>query len=481
MAISQTLDAAPTASNPDRRTFLDRTWGGHPRGAYLVAFTELWERFSYWGLAGLLVLYLTAAPEQGGWGWANADAVKLYGWYGGLAFALPAIGAWLANNYLGERRCILWGAVGIAIGHFLLASPVLFPWAWQQLVPGDAGPEALARAREAGHGAFLGGLLLIVSGTGLMKPTISSIVAQLYPAGGARRDEAFAYFFVAIYIGALFGALVTGYLGERAGWHYGLGAAGVGMLIGLVLYVALQNRWLGDLGREPIKQVVASREPLTREERHRIGVVLVQGLFTILYALGFYQMYGLLSLYAHNELDRYVGSFLVPTTWVQTISLCSFFVCVPATALLWRRMAKRNRNPSASYKLAMGLGVMAVGYVILIFAEAARDGGKPSFMWLGSTYLLFGLGDSLVWANQVSLTSKLAPARYSAFFIGAWYLCIGIGTWLTGPVGAWAQGYPYSTSFTWLALGCAIAALTIAALTPLLRRYMHGAEHLELS
>ena len=470
------------AAEPATASVLHLTWAGHPRGAYLVAFTELWERFSYWGLAGLLVLYLTASPQAGGWGWDNADAVKLYGWYGGLAFALPAIGAWLANNHLGERRCIFWGGLSIALGHFLLASPVLFPWAWQVLMPGDAGPAALEHARQAGHGAFLGGLLLIVSGTGLLKPTISSIVAQLYPSGGARRDEAFAYFFVAIYIGALFGALATGYLGERAGWHYGLGAAGVGMLIGLALYLALQNRWLGDIGREPIRRVAATdHAPLTREERHRIGVVLAQGLFTIAYAAGFYQMYGLLNIYARDELDRNIGGFVVPTPWMQTISLCSFFVCVPATAWLWRRMARRNGNPSASYKLAMGLGVMAVAYSIMIFAEAVHGDAKPSFLWLGATYVLFGLSDSLVWANQVSLTSKLAPARYSAFFIGAWYMCIGIGTWLTGYIGAWAQGVPYGTVFIWLTLGCALAAATIGLATPLLRRYMHGAEHLEMA
>jgi POT family proton-dependent oligopeptide transporter len=167
------------------------TWWGHPRGVFLVAFTELWERFSYWGLAGLLVLYLTAAPAAGGWGWENADAVQFYGWYGGLAFALPVVGGWLANNYLGERRCILWGGVAITTGHAMLAAPV---------VVADQG---------LAHSLFLFGLLLIVLGTGLLKPTISSIVAQLYPGGDARRDEGFSLFFVAIYIGAMLGALVT--------------------------------------------------------------------------------------------------------------------------------------------------------------------------------------------------------------------------------------------------------------------------------
>jgi POT family proton-dependent oligopeptide transporter len=440
---------------------LSRTWAGHPRGAFLVAFTELWERFSYWGVAGLLVLFLTAPPETGGWGWQHATAVKFYGWYGGLAFVLPVVGAWLANNLLGERRCILWGGITIALGHALLAVPALI----QQ-------PHALESS------VFMLGLLCIVSGTGLLKPTISSIIAHLYPAGGTRRDDAFAWFFVAIYIGAFLGALLPGALGERVGWHYGLGAAGAGMLLGIACYAALQEAWLGDVGSVPVRRAATTRAAprLTRQEWHRIAVIAVQGAFTVCYAAGFYQMFGLLNLYAHEELDRTLGGFEIPTTWMQTISLLSFFVCVPALSFLWRRLATRSRNPSASYKLACGLATLAAGYLIIAYAEGAYGDGKPSVLWLVATYVLFGLGDAFVWANQVSLTSKLAPARYSALFIGAWYICIGLGTWLTGSIGALVQDRSYRDVFLGLAAGCAIAAMLLAVLTPTLRRWMHGAE-----
>lgn len=456
--------ALPAADGPSAPAHdsevLARTWGGHPRGAFLVAFTELWERFSYWGLAGLLVLFLTAAPETGGWGWEHGTAVQFYGWYGGLAFVLPVLGAWLANNFLGERRCILWGGIAIALGHGLLAVPAL-----------------IERAYSLESSIFLLGLLFVVCGTGLLKPTISSIIAHLYPGGGTRRDEAFAWFFVAIYIGAFFGALVPGYLGERIGWHFGLGAAGAGMLIGLGCYLALQRAWLGDLGSVPVRRSAPRSAPrLTREEWQRIGVIAVQGAFTVCYAAGFYQMFGLLNLYAHEELDRRIGRFEVPTTWMQTISLLSFFVCVPALAVLWRRLAAGGRNPSASYKLALGLAALAAGYLVIAYAEHAHGEGKPFLLWLVATYLLFGLGDALVWANQVSLTSKLAPPRYSALFIGAWYICIGLGTWLTGYVGALAQDHAFRDVFLGLAGGCAVAAAMLALLTPALRRSMCGAE-----
>ncbi|MBL8270932.1 peptide MFS transporter [Steroidobacter sp.] len=431
----------------------------HPPGVFLVAFTEMWERFSYWGFAGIFVLFLTADAQSGGWGWQPQDALRLYGWYGGLAFIVPVLGAWLANNHLGERRCVLWGGIAITAGHLCLAGIGLVPafklW------------------------FFAGGLVLIVAGTGLLKPAISSIVARLYPESGARRDEGFAYFFVGIYVGALAGALVTGFVGERFGWTYGLTVAGGGMAIGLVCYVWLQQRWLGDLGRVPVRASVTSAAPLSSHERQRLVVIVGQGVFTVLYAAAFYQMFGLLNLYAHEQIERRIGSFEVPTTWLQTINLWSFFIFVPCLAALWRRLALRNRNPSASYKLVLGLSALAIGYVFIAFGEGARGDAKAPLVWIVITYALFGLGDALVWASQISLTSKLAPPRYSALLVGSWYVCIGLGTWLTGYIGSYAQSYPYQDVFYGLAGGCAVAAAILCLLTPAMIRWMHGGEDLQ--
>lgn len=435
-----------------------REWFGHPRGMFLVAATEMWERFSYWGMAGLLVLFLTASPETGGWGWSATQALQLYAWYAGMAFMLPVAGAWLANNHLSERKCIVWGGMVIVLGHLLLA---VSPW--------------LATSGAEGW-IFMLGLLLILAGTGLMKPTISSIVAHLYPEGGMRRDEGFNYFFVAIYIGAFFGALVAGFLGERVGWHYGFGAAALGMAFGIACYLAKQGAWLGEIGRAvPVRRHM-DRVPLSAVEKQHVAVIVVQGLFTVIYAVGFYQMFGMLNLYARDALNRHVGGFEVPTTWLQTVNLLSFFVCVPVLGWVWRRLARRRSNPSASYKLAMGIGALAIGYVILSVGEGSSGAALPSVAWLVAAYLLFGLGDALVWANQISLTSKLAPERYRTMMVGGWYICIGIGTWLTGYVGELADRYPYRWIFIGLAIGCATAALALTLLTPFLQRYMHGLE-----
>lgn len=447
---SVNLPSAPAVERP--------TWFGHPRGMFLVAATELWERFSYWGLAGLLVLFLTATPASGGWGWETSAALQLYGWYAGLAFILPVGGAWLANNVLSERRCITLGAIVILLGHLLLA---------------------VSGLGDALRWVFLVGLALILIGTGLLKPTISSIVAELYPEGGARRDEGFAFFFVAIYIGALFGAIIAGYLGERVGWHLGFGSAGLGMAVGLACYLWKQHAWLGTTGTVIRRRVRFEKQPLTRVERDRLIVVGVQGLFTVIYAAAFYQMFGLLNVYARDHLDRHIGAFEIPTTWLQTINLWSFFVCVPALAWLWRRLARRARNPSASYKLALGIAVLGAGYGILIVAEGGRHAVNPGVIWLVAAYLLFGLGDSLVWANQISLTSKLAPERYGPVAVGGWYICIGLGTWLTGYIGALVAQYPFRNVFTGLAISCLVAAVLLTLLTPILKRYMHGAEDAE--
>lgn len=433
------------------------TWFGHPRGMFLVALTEFWERFSYWGLAAVLVLFLTASTDSGGWGWPDARALQLYGAYAGLGFILPVIGAWLANTILSERRGILLGGVIIMCGHLLLAAAMALPAALQT-------------------GSFLLGLLLILAGTGLLKPSISSIVARLYPEGDARRDEGFSYFFIAIYIGALLGGLVVGYFGERIGWHYAFGAAAVGMAAGLAGYLAKQRQWLADIGTTLPSRVRAAREPLMHIEWQRVRIIGLQGLFTAAYSVGFYQVLGLLSLYAHTHVDRTIWGVEVPTTWVQTTGVWAFLLFSPLLAWAWRRLETTGRNPSASYKLALGLLSLAVGYLILMSVESVTPQVPPSCGWLIVAYLFFGLGDALVWAPQISLTSKLAPARYAVLLVGGWYVFMGVGTWLAGAVGAWLHGMPFQQIFLGFCVACLLCSLVLAALTPAIKRRMPGVE-----
>ncbi|MBL8269853.1 peptide MFS transporter [Steroidobacter sp.] len=433
------------------------TWFGHPRGMFLVALTEFWERFSYWGLAAVLVLFLTADAQSGGWHWSDADALRLYGTYAGLGFILPALGAWLVNTVMSERRAVLWGGLIIMSGHLLLAtSPLL---------------QVSVRTT-----AFMSGLLLILSGTALLKPSISSLVARLYPEGGARLDEGFSYFFVAIYIGALLGGVTVGYLGERVGWHQAFSAAALGMLLGLAAYLARQREWLQDIGTTISRPAQTQAAPLNASERQRLRVIGILGLFTALYSVGYYQMLGLLNLYAHKHVDRTLAGFQIPTTWLQTTSVWAFLLFAPVLSLLWRRLEATGRNPSACYKLALGMLALTVGYLTLAAIEHFAADASPAWPWVIVAYLFFGLGDALVWAPQIALTSKLAPARYSVLLIGGWYIFMGIGAWLAGYVGMWVQGIAFTTVFGSFSAACLTVALVIATLTPTLRRWMHGAE-----
>lgn len=433
------------------------TWFGHPRGMFLVALTEFWERFSYWGLAAILVLFLTSETGSGGWNWPDADALRLYGAYTGLGFILPALGAWVVNTVMSERRAVLWGGLVIVSGHLLLATSPLLP----------------ASART---GCFMLGLALILLGTALLKPSISSLVARLYPEGGARLDEGFSYFFVAIYIGALLGGVTVGYLGERVGWHQAFSAAALGMLIGLAGYLMRQREWLMDVGTTVVRPTRVAAAPLTLIERQRLRVIGVQGLFTALYSVGYYQMLGLLNLYAYHHVDRHVGDFQLPTAWVQTASVWAFLLFAPLLSRLWRRLEDRGRNPSACYKLALGMVALTVGYLILAGVQLAAGNELPAWPWLVFSYLFFGLGDALVWASQIALTSKLAPARYSVLLIGGWYVFMGIGAWLAGYVGMWVQGVAFTSVFAGFSVACLGIAAVIAMLTPMMRRWMHGAE-----
>ncbi len=481
------------------------TWNGYPKGVYLLSFTELWERFSYYGMLALLVLFLTADTAAGGFGWDRPEALKLYGFYTGFIFSAPIIGGWLANNHWGERRCILTGGLLLVAGHACLAAPAVLPWIAGQLTGADlhavwvdAGvplgapfPDAArverlaAAARAAGIDAgttelvyrlvalaFLGGLTLIASGTALLKPTISSIIGRFFDAGDERRDGAFALFFVGIYIGGLSANFIVGFLGERVAWHWGFSAAGFGMALGLCAYLLRQRAWLADLGRVAVRPERGALGNLSAEERARILAILVQGLFTIAYAAAFYQKGGLLTLFAREQLDRGVGSLEVPVTWLLAISTGTFILVTPFLTRLWRQLALRGRDPDSATKLAWGLLIIGAGYVFIAFAVAHHPPGGPraSWGWLALTYVCFGIGDSLVWPTQISMVSRLAPPAWSTFFVGAWYITIGLGSWLTGYIGALGYSWGMFPVFASLALALGVLGALLWCLTPWLAK-----------
>jgi POT family proton-dependent oligopeptide transporter len=487
------------------------TFLGYPKGVFLLSFTELWERFSYFGMLALLVLFLSSSVAEYGFGWERSEALKLYGLYTGLVFSGPLLGGFIANHWWGERRCIAAGGLLVILGQFLLTGPALLPWAALQLtgvdhhamwrasgialallIPDGAALAALENTATAAGVApaqaewlyrltglsFLAGLACIVGGTAFIKPTISSIIGRFFDEGDARRDGAFSIFFVGIYAGAISASLIAGYLGERAGWHWGFSAAGFGMTLGMIAYLYRQQEYLADLGVQAVRAAGGgARRRLSTVERQRIAVIFVQGLFTVVYAAAFFQKGGLLTLFANEQVDRTLGDMLIPTTWFLMVSTGTFILVTPLAARLWQALALRGCNPSASVKLAWGLLALGLGYVAISVGTAAGGADQKTwFGWLVLTYICFGIGDTLVWPTQISLVTKLAPAELSALFVGGWYITIGIGSWLTGYIGALAFVWDVRSVFLLLATICLALGALLWLCTPRLLPWMHGAE-----
>jgi len=469
-----------------------------PKGLFLVSGVELWERFSYYGMLGLLVLFLTANASTGGFNWPTETALKLMGFYTGFVFASPALGGWITSRFLGERKSILYGGLLVFVGHLLLGGPVYFPAMIDMLSGQHISPllddsalsynaffstEAYLADFFRNHPlgtqhlswlvwgyslklwSFLVGLALIIVGTGLIKPAVSSIINHFYPEGGEERQTGFTIFMVSIYIGSFTANFIAGTLGEKIGWHAGFTAAAIGMFIGVAAYLIGQQRYLGDIGQlpqNPYKTQNIEPQALKPEHKKRIALILLMGLFTVVYAVAFYQKGGLLNLYTQEKINRTIFDFEIPATWFLAISTGTFILFAP---FITKLISRKFPSLEAIQKLAIGLALIACGYVILFMAESfAGSDTKISTLWMVFTYILFGIGDVFVWPAQIAAAAALAPKHLTSFIVGSWYLTIGLGSWFTGYVGALSIHYSHSTTFFILAAGCLLAALILIAI-----------------
>jgi POT family proton-dependent oligopeptide transporter len=287
-------------------------------------------------------------------------------------------------------------------------------------------------------------------------------------------------FLVGIYLGEISGVFVTGYLGERVAWHWGFGAAGIGMTFGLLVYVTQQQRYLADIGRTPVGgSSLAMFKGLTQIERDRIKVILVQGGFTAIYSAAIFQNGGLLTLFAREHIDRLRWGWEIPASWFMMITSIVFVFLTPVAARYWERLGAERRNPKTSMKLSWGLIAIGLAFMlvaVVMYSPAVQGGAKVSPTWLIAMYLILGISEVLVWTGQLSLTSRLAPQRLSAIFIGGWYVNIGIGTWLTGYIGALGYTRGMGDAFAFISFLTIVSALIVWRLTPWLTRNMHGIE-----
>lgn len=437
---------------------------GHPRGLFLLFGTELWERFSYYAMRAILVLYLTDATMNGGLGWSTKDALDLYGTYTGLVYITPLIGGYLADNYLGQRRSILLGGALMAIGQFTLA------------LPADAlGIGSL-------HTFYLG-LALLICGNGLFKPNISTMVGDLYNEGDNRRDGAFTIFYMGINLGALLAGVISGSVTNSFGWKAGFVAAGIGMLISLVMQMAMAQSWLGDIGREPAAKrdlklkKSENKEPLTKAEVDRIKVILVMSLFTIVFWAGFEQAGGLMNIYTQQYTDRMIGGFEIPAAWFQSLNPFFIITLAPVLAVLWVKLGKRE--PNSPMKFALAMFFLALGFLCMVGAVMEQGGDttvKTSMLWLVGAFFFHTLGELCLSPIGLSLVTKLAPLRLASLMMGAWFGCNAIANYVAGHVGSHVGELGAMAIFSGIAVTATIGGVILLLCSNTLVRWMHGAE-----
>lgn len=417
----------------------EKTFLGHPRGLFLLFGTELWERFSYYAMRAILVLYLVdKVRSQGGYGlgWDEADAINLYGTFTMSVFLTPLIGGWLADNFLGQRRAILIGGALMALGQFTLGTP----HAW---VPGH---EELA---------FYVGLTLLIAGNGFFKPNISTMVGDLYRTGDHRRDGAFTIFYMGINIGAFLSGIIVGSVVDYFDKDYQAGfiCAGIGMVISIIIQLLFARRLLGDVGLAPVKNkdnagTQQPKQPLTKEEIDRIKVILVMGLFTIIFWAGFEQAGGLMNIYADRFTDRTIGDFTVPTTWFQSLNPLFIVLCAPILGALWIKMG--SKEPSSPVKFGFGLLLMGFGFIFMIGAamQQGQEGAKASMWWLVAAYLFHTLGELCLSPIGLSMVTKLAPVKLASLFMGVWFLFTALANKAAGVIGSLIGIEGQEASFT---------------------------------
>lgn len=401
---------------------------GHPIGLFVLFFTEMWERFSYYGMRALLVLYISSTMEDGGLGWTKADALVLYGWYTMLVYVMSIPGGIIADRLLGQKKSVLYGALILVAGHGILAIEAMW--------------------------AFYTGLGLIIFGVGLLKPNVSTMVGGLYKQGDLRRDKGFTIFYIGINVGAFLSAIIVGWVGENIGWHYGFGLAGIGMLLGLLVYILGQKHLehVGNfMGKSDNAEEKAEYErPLTKIEKDRLVVLFISFLIIIVFWGAFEQAGGLLNIYADEKIDRHIGGWEMPATWFQSFN--AFFIIILGTpiAAFWAWRKLKGKETSTLLKMGVGTIIMGLGFLLMVGASkeaGAMEYGTAAFWWLAGAYLLHTVGELCASPTALSFITKLSPAKYASIMMGVYFAATGFGNKLAGMIGEASQSEPAKIEF----------------------------------
>ncbi len=491
----------------------DEIWG-HPKGLYILFLTEMWERFSYYGMRAILVLYLITEVdnENPGLGWTEADGVELVGWYTMFVYLASIPGGLIADKILGQRKSVFIGGLLLCVGHLILAYPEIW--------------------------AFYTGLIFIVSGVGMLKPNISTMVGGLYPKNNQnKRDMGFYIFYMGINLGAATAALLVGYVGEEIGWHYGFGLAGIGMALGQLTYLYGQ-RFLSHVGNLVTVEkkekstksqnlifsifksvnstvafvvmtligiyvwlvfdawdygllyvglafafgvaIVVYNDGKNRIEKDKILVTYISFLIIIVFFGSFEQASGLMNVYAKQKTDLSLGAFSIPASWLQSVNAIFILIFASIIGSFWVWWKNRKRESSSIFKMAIGVIIMGWGFFFMSAASNEYEiNGISGMHWLILAYLFHTIGELCASPVSLSFITKLAPERWMAFMMGAYFAATGLGNKLAGFVGKSAFDYGDFEIFTGIAVFCTIFGILVILVLKPLKRLTHGAEEID--
>lgn len=430
---------------------------GHPVGLFILFFTEMWERFSYYGMRAILVLYLVQATTDAnpGLGWSNGKALALYGWYTMLVYVASIPGGWIADKFIGQKKSVLYGGILLVAGHSILAVEQLW--------------------------AFYTGLALIVAGVGMLKPNISTMVGGLYKQGDIRRDKGFTIFYIGINVGAFLSSLIVGYVGEVHGWHYGFGLAGIGMALGLIQYL-IGQKYLKHVGnflgssQDPVDKEVMDR-PLTKIEKDRVVVLFISFLLVIVFWGAFEQAGGLMNIYAKEKTNRMLMGWEIPASWFQSLNAMFIIFLGTSVAGYWARKKLKGQLATSLYKMILGLIIMGTGFFFMSAASAQFESqGSSAMYWLVLAYLFHTVGELCISPVALSYITKLAPLKYGSLMMGIYFAMTGFGNKLAGLLGESAEGLGEFTVFTGIAVFCVVFGLLVLLFRKRLELLTHGAE-----
>ena len=490
---------------------------GHPIGLIFLFFTEMWERFSYYGMRAILVLYLigVASGDNPGLGWTEEEALALYGWYTMFVYVASIPGGILADRYIGQKKAVYLGGLLLVAGHSILAIEQMW--------------------------AFYTGLMLIVLGVGCLKPNISTMVGGLYAKGDKRRDMGFYIFYMGINLGAAVSAIAVGYVGQTIGWHYGFAMAGIGMAFGQLTFMYGQ-KFLKNVGNlVKVEETKDYKKPNlifdifkrsnsllgfslvlitgiavfywiswsyglllmgialavgiaivvyndgNKVEKDRILVTYLSFIIIIVFWGAFEQAGGLLTIYADRKTDLHLGSFEIPASWFQSINAIFILIFATIVGSFWIWWRNRGKESSSLFKMAIGVIIMGWGFFFMSYAstQVAEDStgtiiAKSGMIWLVLAYLFHTIGELCASPVALSFITKLAPERWMAFMMGAYFACTGLGNKVAGLLGESSSSLGEFTIFTGIAIFCTIIGILVILILKPLKRLVHGAEDLIL-